>query len=145
MYEHKDKQLDLRELSLYSFILNTCIERAHFNLWAFEVLCQGQRSMRDYAIDFRVAASRSGWPSAPFADVFLHGLADHIRVVNSLWQTLVTKRCHWTGSWAQQTAESSIPEWGQFAIVSTTAAVTSTTAVVVAASAAGYLSSQGQN
>lgn len=33
----------------------------------------------DYAVEFRTVASQSGWPEAPLADAFLHGLADYIK------------------------------------------------------------------
>lgn len=42
-------------------------------------LRQGQRSVMDYSVEFRIGASRSGWPEAPLADAFLHGLADYIK------------------------------------------------------------------
>lgn len=40
-------------------------------------LGQGQRSVKDYAVEFRTVASRGSWPAAFLADAFLHGLADY--------------------------------------------------------------------
>lgn len=49
-------------------------------------LCQGQRSVVDYAVEFWNVekwnvTSRSSWPVAPLANAFLHGLADYIKDV----------------------------------------------------------------
>lgn len=42
-------------------------------------LKQGQRSVADFSIDFRIRASRSGWNPAAQIDAFMHGLADYIK------------------------------------------------------------------
>lgn len=42
-------------------------------------LQQGQQSVMYFAVDFRIVARRSRWSRGPLTDVFLHGLADHIR------------------------------------------------------------------
>lgn len=42
-------------------------------------LRQGQRSVMEFAVEFQILARSSGWPPEPLTNVFLHGLADHIR------------------------------------------------------------------
>lgn len=39
-------------------------------------LRQGQPSGMDYAVDFRIVATQSGWPPEPLADAFLYRLVD---------------------------------------------------------------------
>lgn len=41
-------------------------------------LRQGQRSVADYSIDFRIQASQSGWNPAAHTDTFMHRLVDYI-------------------------------------------------------------------
>ena len=40
---------------------------------------QGNRSVADYAIDFRTRASQCDWHSSGLCDVFVHGLASHMK------------------------------------------------------------------
>lgn len=40
---------------------------------------QGQRSVLDYAIEFRTLATDSGWNSAALIDAFVGGLSSHIK------------------------------------------------------------------
>lgn len=42
-------------------------------------LCQGDRAVADYAIDFRTRARLSDWNSAAQCDAFLAGLAEYIK------------------------------------------------------------------
>lgn len=42
-------------------------------------ICQDQRNVMDYAVEFQILATCSGWPDAPLADAFLHALADHVK------------------------------------------------------------------
>lgn len=42
-------------------------------------MCQGQRSIIYYAVDFWILASRSSWASTSLTEVFLHGMADCIK------------------------------------------------------------------
>jgi len=42
-------------------------------------LCQGDRSVPDFAIDFHTRARQSDWTSSVLCDAFLHGLADTVK------------------------------------------------------------------